>query len=572
MIIYVFKTLYFITHNATINLPRLSTLRLHFKPAKSLLQFIHMEQYHQSTPILWSQPPITTNRRRAPPIDPVFLIILIPIIALLFLFFFIPPLLYHTSHILKPASVKSTWDSVNMFLVIFAIICGVMSRKNDDVSVSSDVHGFVVSESSDNVQSSPPWIGFYDRFSNDLDVDNRSTTFYGGVYQQQRRCEADQVDFSDVKEIAVDTFVVTSNPPAETPPVPHPPPLPPLPSAPSYNSKRHSFRSVGKNINVVSPETESDELDKVRSESSEHPPPSTEIIVYRSHHKHKTLERKVSDVATAISSLYNQRKAKKKRKHRNNMTTTSVQSPETEQPPVYQNLFKKGGKHKKIHSIPSTVTSTIPPPPPPPPPRPSSIFNSIFKSGTKTKRFQSRSPDLPSSSIINNLFKTGTKSKRFNHLTAVSTPLPLPPPEPKLQIRQSTSKRKPPLPTKTSSFYERDQFLSSGSQSPLIPLPPPPPPFKMPAMKFEVRGDFIKIQSTQSSVCSSPDHDAVDLCSTLVDNNVDYSVGPGLGSGSGMGLVCCPSPDVNAKADSFISRLKDEWRMERINYVKEEMG
>lgn len=77
----------------------------------------------------------------------------------------------------------------------------------------------------------------------------------------------------------------------------------------------------------------------------------------------------------------------------------------------------------------------------------------------------------------------------------------------------------------------------------------------MPAMKFELRCDYVRIRSTHSSVCSSPDRD--DVASIISDSG--DSVGPNLGSG---GPISFPSPDVNAKADSFISRLKDEWRME----------
>ncbi|KAL8243066.1 hypothetical protein R6Q59_009324 [Mikania micrantha] len=600
-----------------------------------------MEQDPDSPPTFWFQPPTATNRRRKPPIDPVVLIILIPILAVLFLFFFLPPFLSHTSHILKPGSVKSTWDSINIFLVLFAILCGVLARRNDDASSTGDVNGFVA-EGGNNVQTSGPWIGFSDRkvvpgllrrnsssypdfrqeplwenrqnpdrnrSFDDFGVDLNSSpasryhnelsrrseiereNFYrpspvsGGVHRRSRRSESDQVGISDEKEIVVDTFEVTANAPElrEQPPVktaPSPPQQPPPPpiSVSSANSKRHSFRSVGKNVKVdVPPETESNETDKMRSYDPPPPPPpppTREVRVHRSHHKHRKLERKVSDatkeIATAITSLYNQRKRKNKRKLKN-ITGSSDSSPpsvhsirsEFEQPPpapppppppppppsVFQNLFKKGGKHKKIHSVPATISRTVPPPPPPPPP--SSIFNNLFKSVGQSKRSHA-----PPSSIMHTLSKTGTKSKRFN---SNPTAIP-PPPERPPQNRRGTSKGKPPLPTKTSSYYDRDDFLPSGSQSPLIPLPPPPPPFKVKAMKFELRGDFVKIWSTHSSVCSSPDRDDVEFSSTMINDG--YS-----SSGLGSGPMFYPSPDVNAKAENFISRLKDEWRTE-----KEKMG
>ncbi|KAJ0745730.1 hypothetical protein HanPI659440_Chr10g0401801 [Helianthus annuus] len=445
-----------------------------------------MEPYPDSSPALWFQPPVTTTRRRRTPlIDPVFLIILIPVLALLFFFICIPPFLSHASHILNP---KSTWDSLNMFLVLFAILCGLMSRKDDDdVTVTSSSASFVA-EGSDHSS-----VGFSDREVMPygyLDVDTLRES------ENLNRCKENEVVNSDVKEIHVDTFVVTSNA-AEQP---------------------HSFRSVGKDVKFKVPTNiESDDLNnKVMISSYPTPPPSPPPPPPPPvKHKHKTLERKVSDatkeIATAISSLYN---------HRNKKSKRPPPPPPPPPPSVFRNPFKKGGKQnkKRIHSIPATV----------PPPPPSSIFNNIFKSGNKSKRFLLPSSPAPPSSIMNT---TGTKSKRFNASSPRYT-------------------GKPPLPTKTSSYYE------SGSQS---PMPPPPPPFKVSDMKFEVRGDFVKIRSAHSSVCSSPDHDIDDL------------VGGDL-IGPGNGLICFPSPDVDAKADSFISRLKDEWKKEKINYVNEKLG
>lgn len=106
--------------------------------------------------------------------------------------------------------------------------------------------------------------------------------------------------------------------------------------------------------------------------------------------------------------------------------------------------------------------------------------------------------------------------------------------------------------------------MNSGAQSPLtiIPPPPPPPPFKMPDFKFVARGDFVRIRSARSSRCSSPDLEDVDVMSIKSSDLGDGtdSIGPSLS---------CPSPDVNIKADSFIARLKDEWRLEKMNSLRE---
>lgn len=95
-----------------------------------------------------------------------------------------------------------------------------------------------------------------------------------------------------------------------------------------------------------------------------------------------------------------------------------------------------------------------------------------------------------------------------------------------------------------------------------MPPPPPPPPFKMPDFNFVARGDFVRIRSAHSSRCSSPELEDVDVMSVKSSDAIhgSDSVGPS---------VFCPSPDVNLKAANFIARLKDEWRLEKMNSMKE---
>lgn len=76
------------------------------------------------------------------------------------------------------------------------------------------------------------------------------------------------------------------------------------------------------------------------------------------------------------------------------------------------------------------------------------------------------------------------------------------------------------------------------------------------------RGDYVRIRSAHSSRCSSPDLEDVDVMSV---NSSDVNDGPDSIGPS----VTCPSPDVNLKADSFIARLKDEWRLEKMNSMRE---
>ncbi|KAF3615414.1 putative myosin-17-like [Capsicum annuum] len=91
-------------------------------------------------PLIWSRPTTTLlrQRRRQPPsppiINPVILILLLPILAFLILFFLVLPFLTHATQILRPNSVRRGWDSFHILLVVFAILCGIFARKNDDTS------------------------------------------------------------------------------------------------------------------------------------------------------------------------------------------------------------------------------------------------------------------------------------------------------------------------------------------------------------------------------------------------------------------------------------------------------
>lgn len=199
---------------------------------------------------------------------------------------------------------------------------------------------------------------------------------------------------------------------------------------------------------------------------------------------------------------------------------------------------------------PPQYRSTFPPPslPPPPPPPP---------------------PPRSSQSVFYGLFKKGVKSKKIH-----SIPAPPPPPPPrKIQLDPQTPPRRvnsgrPPRQPKQANLNEESYQEPPLTQT--TPPPPPPPPFRVPPLKFVVSGDFAKIRSNQSSRCSSPDREVIDLGWGLEltqsdggeDNNVAVN-----GGGGGTGFFC-PSPDVNTKADNFIARLRDEWRLDKVNSVK----
>ncbi|KAL0729174.1 hypothetical protein Bca4012_025267 [Brassica carinata] len=479
-------------------------------------------------------------------------------VFLLFTTFVVPPFLSLTSQILQPTTVKRGWDSINVVLVLFAIICGVLARQNDDGSSSSYSHGeegaaigetvgddvydadrLKIYESLSRLpvtgglplrrsSSSYPDLrnGVYRetvdrrfRFYDDLEIHkyrSESTVVIDERFQSRSKPEVEE---SEPKEITVDKFVVRpSSPPPQQPPAPPPNP-PPL---------RRTHRSV-RNRDMQEKSKRSDAIsDSTRFKRTLRPPPPSPPPPPPPPRK---LQRRKSNAAKEIkmvfASLYNQGKRKKKQKRKERSESPAVAEME---PPQYR--------------------SSIPPPPPPPPPPPQ------------------RSPQ----SVFYGLFKKGVKSKKIHSIPA---PPPPPPPPRKIQSDPQTPPRRvncirPPRPTKQANLNEESYQGSPLTQT--TPPPPPPPPFRVPPLKFVVSGDFAKIRSNQSSRCSSPEREVIDLGwgleLTQSDGGEESSVAEnGGGSGNGMGFFC-PSPDVNAKADNFIARLRDEWRLDKVNSVK----
>lgn len=76
----------------------------------------------------------------------------------------------------------------------------------------------------------------------------------------------------------------------------------------------------------------------------------------------------------------------------------------------------------------------------------------------------------------------------------------------------------------------------------------------------------MKIRSNQSSRCSSPEReDIINVSETTIIDAVTDSVNETVTDRN----VFCPSPDVNVKAATFIARLRGEWRLEKLNSLKE---
>ncbi|EOA13126.1 hypothetical protein CARUB_v10026145mg [Capsella rubella] len=571
-------------------------------------------------PLIWPQFESTGYTRRRSPVPTILVPAMIGVtsaaIFLVFVTFVVPTFLSITSQILQPASVKRGWDSINVVLVVFAILCGVLARRNDDglassssSSLSEEEEGGAVVMSGemtvgeDSKISSAPTVSsenWFDdvyedadrlkiyqsvssrsftaglpvtgtvplrrsstsypdlrqgvfretgdrrfRFYDDFEIDKyRSNDSYEQQFPSRSKIEIVE-EVSEPKEILVDTFVVKpSSPPPPPPPQQQPltTPPPPPPQVEVSQKPRRTRRSV-RNRDIQENTKRSSDPTKFKrvfvpppSPPPPPPPPPPPLVTATPPRKQGTLQRRKSNAAKEIkmvfASLYNQGKKKKKKLQKSKRKERIESSPVDvmEPPPQYQSLIPP---------------PSPPPPPPPPPPLPRS-----------------------SQSVFYGLFKKGVKSNKKIH----SVPAPPPPPPPrKIQSDPQTPPRRsksgrPPRPTKLSNLNEEN----NGQGSPLIqitPPPPPPPPFRVPPLKFVVSGDFAKIRSNQSSRCSSPEREVFDigwgLELTQSDGGTETKAAVGAGGGPGF----CPSPDVNTKADNFIARLRDEWRLDKMNSV-----
>ncbi|KAK7325097.1 hypothetical protein VNO77_29175 [Canavalia gladiata] len=360
------------------------------------------------------------------------------VMALAFTLVLLPTLQSFTSHVLKPHSVKKSWDSLNLVLVLFAVLCAFLSRKTDETPPSYEHQSFSDTtqeyeyEYSDRMQyksynrlrsfnsypdlrQESPWIVADERwrFYDDTHVNG-----YRGLEQEenrQRRPVAGEEE--GMKNIEVDSFVAKEVPGAAA-------------------EKRRS----GKN--------------KSGRESA-----SKELL-------------------TALKG--------KKKKQRQRSVENFQRIPNSE-PSTFHNLFSsEKNKHTKINSVSPTSRHHV-----------------------------------------------------------------------------SSKTVKPRLSNKREDFYALEENVIAGNESPLIPIPPPPPPpFKMPAWKFRVQGDFVRVDSISSSSSGSPDLD---------DQVVDSPMGEDGGEGSAI-LLVYPNPDVDTKADTFIENFRAGLRIEKINSTNEKQG
>ncbi|KVI05924.1 hypothetical protein Ccrd_015788 [Cynara cardunculus var. scolymus] len=445
--------------------------------------------------------------------------------------FIIPSLIQSSYHIFKPNSVKKSWDSINLILVLIALAFGFLGRNiNNDDKLSFDNEfdrssepelstgaPIMTTESSTHRQ----WYDFRDqpvnsviglrrqrtsssypdlrelsppknhratgnrRFSDDTHLD-----YYRGLesnrnYLRQR---------SRIEHYG-DSFSYT--PPLQPPnpeeglhfPLPELPSLPPQPPPPPQTA------AVKKKTKIIYQNAGGEDREGRRSlVTGKIWSPGNEPSEYNGGRG----ERKRGD---------GERRRARSSEPRKILSPVIDPVPEPSSPlafsPLTKGFFtsfyhkkkKKRQRDRSVDNLYSLLHNSQPapvrfyqPPPPPPPPPPSILHNSFPSKKEKQKR-----------------------------VTTVTRAPPAPPPPPRTKIRPppSTVTRvapfttdKPRAPLTMSSFTAIDDS-SSGGDSPMknIPPPPPLPPFKMPDWKFAVEGDFVRLQSTLSSRSVSPDGD-----------------------------------------------------------------
>ncbi|RRT78329.1 hypothetical protein B296_00001266 [Ensete ventricosum] len=504
---------------------------------------------------------------------------------------------------------RNGWDTLNLLLVLFAILCGLLGHRSgggdddDDAEKSlqeahDDWPRFASPPPEASYSHPAPTVGIRVMRSSSSYSDLRPevATFgaaanygwrsYDDVHLCRRRSESEERErqrfgYLYAKTIPVDTFVLRQSSSTRSRSPPSPPSPPPL---------QHPGRKAVDGL----PGREADKAEIFQSEkphpqSPPPPPPPSQRQPGRRSNVDKLQEDKEVDQDEVFSSekLHprslplpppmppqpSRRKTTEKfpvgemRQIAEFVMKSHLLSPasETSQRPRGSdgNIPKWEVDQDPDFPLEKPQTPTPAPPPPPPPEEEmishnkwrtagaKDIETTIALSYQKSKRGSSktkRSPDdtapqyevvaasapppppppppLPSA-FFNQLFprKLGGKNGRIHSVTAAS-----PPP--------------PPLPP-ALTHHHREQVLHPP------PPPPPPPPLLPSSSRRPEKSSLSKYPSRPSS--------------PLTGETVRFR---GREARDGV-AVFCPSPDVNNKADLFIARFHENWKLEKQNSIRE---
>ncbi|KAA0059415.1 serine/arginine repetitive matrix protein 1-like [Cucumis melo var. makuwa] len=501
-----------------------------------------------------------------------FLIVLL-VIVLCFILIVIPKFVQFTSQLIRPQSVKKSWDSLNLLLVLFAIVCGFLGRNagGDDSRGSFEDRSVSSRRSMKSNPTTPRrWDGYTDHRPNHFTLNRmRSSSSYPDLRLQEssfdagdhqwrfyddthvtnhRYSSSDQLhrrretqpelerqdseaksivfDRSEIRDVYSEPVIPSpprSPPPQVSPPrPPSPPPTPPPPAntipkmvkrRPKRTHKVHSHTPEEE----INQQHENGDSDVANFQRIQLPPLSPPLFYRESEQKSSKNEKKRTGASKEIWSALRRRKKKQRQK--------SVESFEA------------------IIASQRASTSSLPPPSPPPPPP----------------------PPLPSPSVLQNLFS----SRKGKHKKVQSTSLPDPPPpsiassEPKPKAEDQNQILKPQDPPmeldRLSSLNDEEYHTRIGGESPYHPIPPPPPP----PPPFRMHGDFDSVGSNSSTPRAiSPEMDESEADAPPATSERKLVKDPTI-------PMFCSSPDVNSKADKFIARFRADLKLQKMNSIKE---
>jgi len=433
-------------------------------------------------------------------------IIVLLVIALAFILVIVPTLHSFTSHIFKPNSVKKSWDSLNLLLVLFAIFCGFLSKNNNNESPRSyedqnqtfsdmNTQEYEKPNPEPETETAPR---FWYEYSEDRTSYNRLRSFnsYPDLRQESLWVAGDERwRFSDdthvnryrgldlnlkeekeeeesIKDIEVNTSLKGKN-------------------KKKQGSETHQSETIEKTKNNTAAERKNKKVIVTKDEKMQ------QSLKGKKKHRHKSVEN--------FQNIINSEPPMKK-KHRHK-SVENFQNIINSEPPM-----KKQHRHKSVENFQSILNSE----PATTVPSSSSPFPDLFYSKkNKQKKLNSVSP---SQHHVSAMIMSKTKDEDFSVITGNESPFnSIPPP------------------------------------------PPPPPPFKMPAWKFKVQGDFVRIDSISSSSSVDIDEEVVELPTISGEEpGIDLLVYPN------------PNPGVDNKAGSFIESFRAGLRMEKMNSMKKQ--
>ncbi|KAG7025878.1 hypothetical protein SDJN02_12376, partial [Cucurbita argyrosperma subsp. argyrosperma] len=489
-----------------------------------------------------------------------FLIVLL-VIVLCFVLIVIPKCVQFASQLIRPQSVKKSWDSLNLVLVLFAIVCGFLSRNTGD-----DNRGFEDRSVSSRrrLKSNPTtprqWDGYSDHRPNQytvnrmrssssypdlrlqessLDAGDERWRFYDDTHVRnhrfassdklhrphQARPELEREDSSakstgfDRSEVREDVYSQPAIPSPPRVPPPRSPSPPPTLQTPASTTPKVVKRRPKRTHNVhshtpdgaIDQQQKNDDSDVADFQRIHLPPLSPPSFYQESEQKSGKNEKKRGGAPKEIWSALRRRKKKQRQK--------SVESFEA------------------IATLRASTSSSLPlPSPPPPPPLPPPVLQNLFPSKKgKAKKVQSEPPPT----IVTSEPKPEIEHQ--NHL--------LKPNDPPMELER------------LSSLNDEEYNTRIGCDSPfhLIPPPPPPPPPPL----FRMHGDFDSAGSNSSTP-------------RAISPEIYESEGDGPPAAGKMKVkqvsttpIFCSSPDVNSKADNFIARFKADLKLQKMNSIKE---